>query len=54
MSSLRKQDRVSTCRFTFADGRHRRTPRSPKHPHFCFDHARKESGALAHLLTSNS
>jgi len=63
MSSLRPvgrsaatldKDRASLCRFTFADGRHRRTPRSPSHPHFCFDHARKESGALAHLLTSNS
>jgi len=54
MSSLRSQDRVSLCRFTFADGRQCRTPRSANHPHFCFDHARKESGALAHLLTSNS
>ena len=45
MSSLRSQDRVSLCRFTFADGRHCRTPRSPNHPHFCFDHARKESQA---------
>src|SRR6266436_3889842 len=45
MSSLRKQDRVSLCRFTFADGRHCRTPRSPNHPHFCFHHARKESRA---------
>src|SRR6266446_2970528 len=45
MSSLRKQDRVSLCRFTFADGRQCRTPRSPNHPHFCFHHARKESRA---------
>src|SRR6266404_6528374 len=45
MSSLRKQDRVSLCRFTFADGRQCRTPRSPNHPHFCFDHASKESRA---------
>src|SRR6266403_1549093 len=54
MSSLRPvgrsaatlvKDRVSLCRFTFADGRQSRTPRSPNHPHFCFDHARKESQA---------
>ncbi len=54
MSSLRPvgrsaatldKDRVSLCRFTFADGRQCRTPRSGKHPHFCFDHARKESQA---------
>ncbi len=47
MSSLRLQDRVSLCRFTFADGRHCRTPRDVKHPRFCFDHARKESRALS-------
>jgi hypothetical protein len=47
MSSLRPQDRVSLCRFTFADGRQCRTPRSPHHPHFCSDHARKESQARA-------
>jgi hypothetical protein len=54
MSSLRPvgrsaatlvKDRVSLCRFTFADGRQCRTPRSPNHPHFCFDRARKESQA---------
>ncbi len=55
MSSLRLQDRVSLCRFTFSDGRKCRTPRAGKHPHFCFDHARKESQArsankLAHEL----
>jgi len=47
MSSLRPQDRKSLCRFTFADGRQCRTPRSPNHRHFCFDHARKESRALS-------
>jgi hypothetical protein len=47
MSSLRLQDRKSLCRFTFADGRQCRTPRSPHHPHFCSDHARKESQACA-------
>jgi hypothetical protein len=45
MSSLRPQDRVSLCRFTFADGRQCRTPRADKHPHFCRSHARKESQA---------
>src|SRR6266478_5879400 len=47
MSSLRPQDRKSLCRFTFADGRQCRTPRSRNHPHFCSDHARKESQACA-------
>ena len=56
MSSLRpvgrfaaahNKDRKSLCRFTFADGRQCRTPRSPGHPHFCFDHARKDSQARA-------
>src|SRR5216683_2862632 len=47
MSSLRPQDRKSLCRFTFADGRQCRSPRSPHHPHFCSDHARKDSQACA-------
>src|SRR5712671_7083654 len=47
MSSLRPQDRKSLCRFTFADGRQCRTPRSPHHPYFCSDHARKDSQARA-------
>ncbi len=47
MSSLRPQDRKSLCRFTFADGRQCRTPRSANHPHFCSDHARKDSQARA-------
>jgi hypothetical protein len=56
MSSLRpvgrsaaasKNDRKSLCRFTFADGRQCRTPRSPDHPHFCLDHARKDAQARA-------
>src|SRR6266436_1612226 len=47
MSSLSPKDRKSLCRFTFADGRQCRTPRSPHHPHFCSDHARKESQACA-------
>ncbi len=47
MSSLRPQDRKSLCRFTFADGRQCRTPRSPHHPRFCSDHARKDSQARA-------
>src|SRR5713226_797172 len=41
------KDRASLCRFTFSDGRRCRTPRSPHHPHFCSDHARKESQAGA-------
>ena len=47
MSPLRPQDRKSLCRFTFADGRQCRTPRSPGHPHLCSDHARKDSQARA-------
>ncbi len=47
MSSLSPKDRVSLCRFTFADGRCCRTPRSSSHPHFCFDHAQKEARARA-------
>jgi len=43
MASLRPQDRVSLCRFTFADGRQCRTPRAGKHPHFCPFHAPKLS-----------
>jgi hypothetical protein len=47
MSSLHPQDRKSLCRFTFADGRQCRTPRSPSHPHLCSNHARKDSQARA-------
>src|SRR5712692_2807245 len=47
MSSLRPQDRKSLCRFTFADGRQCLTPRPPHQPHFCSDHARKDSQACA-------
>jgi hypothetical protein len=47
MSSLSAKDRVSLCQFSFADGRRCRTPRTGKHPHFCFDHAQKEARALA-------
>jgi len=46
MSSLSPKDRVSLCRFTFADGRRCRTRRS-SHPHFCYDHAQKEARACA-------
>jgi hypothetical protein len=52
MSSLRPQDRKSLCRFTFADGRQCRTPRSPDHSHFCSDRARKDSGRAADKLAS--
>ncbi len=47
MSSLRPQDRKFLCRFTFADGRQCRSPRSPGHSHLCSDHARKDSQARA-------
>ncbi len=47
MSSLSPMDRVSLCRFTFADGRRCRTPRISSHPHFCYYHAQKESRSLA-------
>jgi hypothetical protein len=43
MSSLSPKDRVSLCLFTYADGRRCRTPRTSSHPHFCYDHAQKES-----------
>src|SRR5271154_3908592 len=43
MSSLSPKDRVSLCMFTYADGRRCRTPRTSTHPHFCYDHAQKES-----------
>ncbi|HMD38384.1 MAG TPA: hypothetical protein VKH15_03835 [Candidatus Acidoferrum sp.] len=43
MSSLSPKDRVSLCMFAYADGRRCRTPRISTHPHFCYDHAQKES-----------
>ncbi len=52
MSSLRPQDRKSLCRFTFADGRQCRTPRSPGHSHFCSGYARKDSRRAADKLAS--
>jgi hypothetical protein len=45
MSTIK--DRSSLCRFTFADGRRCRTPRSGDHPNFCYDHAQKEARAQA-------
>jgi hypothetical protein len=47
MSSLSAKDRVSLCTFTFSDGRRCRTPRTGKHPRFCFDHAHKEARTRA-------
>ena len=47
MSSLNAKDRVALCLFTFTDGRRCRTPRSGRHPHFCFYHAQKEARAQA-------
>src|SRR5882757_11562427 len=35
------------CAFTFADGRHCRTPRCSGHLHFCYFHAQKEAQSLA-------
>jgi hypothetical protein len=47
MSSLSPKDRVSLCLFAFEDGRRCRTPRTARHPHFCFYHAQKEARAQA-------
>ena len=47
MSSLTSKDRVSLCSFTFSDGRRCLTPRTGKHPRFCFYHAQKEARARA-------
>ena len=47
MPSIRPQDRVSLCHFSFADGRRCLTPISPGHPHFCFYHAQKEAQSVA-------
>jgi hypothetical protein len=46
MASLSHKDRASLCQFTFADNRKCRMPRCNNHPHFCFDHARKELRAF--------
>jgi hypothetical protein len=46
MSTHRSNVRVSLCSFTFADGRHCRTPRAG-HPYLCAFHARKDAQALA-------
>ena len=45
MSTNRSKDRSSLCSFTFADGRHCRTPRAA-HPYLCAFHARKDAQAL--------
>ena len=45
--STRSKDRAGLCSFTFADGRHCRSPRYSNHPHLCHYHARKEAQALA-------
>jgi hypothetical protein len=47
MPSLTAKDRVSLCLFSFTDGRRCRTPRTARHPHFCFYHAQKESQSQA-------
>ena len=46
MSTHRSNVRASLCSFTFADGRHCRTPRAD-HPYLCAFHARKDAQALA-------
>src|SRR6267154_3950100 len=46
MSTNRSNVRASLCSFTFADGRHCRTPRAA-HPYLCPFHARKDAQALA-------
>jgi hypothetical protein len=46
MSTHRSNVRASLCSFTFADGRHCRTPRAA-HPYLCTFHARKDAQALA-------
>jgi len=46
MSTHRSNVRASLCSFTFADGRHCRTPRA-EHPYLCAFHARKDAQALA-------
>jgi len=47
MSTNRSNDRASLCSFTFADGRHCRTPRQIGHPYLSAFHARKEAQVLA-------
>ncbi|HYL61025.1 MAG TPA: hypothetical protein VE077_00265 [Candidatus Methylomirabilis sp.] len=47
MPSLSPNDRLSLCRFTFADGRQCRTPRVAANPNFCFYHAQKEAQSQA-------
>jgi hypothetical protein len=42
-----KKDRSGLCAFTFADGRHCRTPRRSGHPHLCYFHAQKEAQSRA-------
>jgi hypothetical protein len=47
MPSLTAKDRAPLCLFSFEDGRRCRTPRTARHPHFCFYHAQKESQSQA-------
>ena len=47
MSAKRPKDRSGLCAFTFADGRHCRTPRRSGHPHLCAFHAQKEAQSQA-------
>ena len=47
MPSLRPQDRVSLCRFSFADGRRCLTHRSTSNANYSFQHAQKEAQSQA-------
>jgi hypothetical protein len=47
MPSLTPRDRLSLCRFIFADGRTCRTPRISTNPNFCFYHAQLEAQSQA-------
>jgi hypothetical protein len=47
MPSLTTKDRAPLCLFSYEDGRRCRTPRTGRHPHFCFYHAQKEARAQA-------
>jgi hypothetical protein len=47
MSLLSPKDRIPLCLFTYEDGRRCRTPRTARHPHFCFYHAQKETQSQA-------
>ena len=47
MCTIRPEDRVSLCSFTFVDGRRCRIPRRERHPYLCTFHARREAKIFA-------